>query len=340
MAYPVSNSSTFPNADFDMSPAYSGTFIPTIWSAKIVEKLYAASVFGDISNTDYQGEISGVGDKVIINLAPTITVSDYTAGTGLSYQVPAPNTIELLIDKGKYFAFQMNDVLRHQSKVNQLEVFSSNAAEQMRVSIDATVLGGIFNQGSANNKGTAAGVKSGAFNLGSDAAPISINATAGDAANVLKKILELASVLDEQNVPDSDRFLVIDPLTRTLLMQTNLAQAYFTGDASSPVRNGLIGKIDRFNVYVSNQLPYGAAGATTTGDWKDAAGNTVAAVVGTGAKRRAILAGHKMAITFASQITKMETVRNPNDFGDFVRSLNVFGYKVVKPEALALLIVA
>jgi hypothetical protein len=36
----------------------------------------------------------------------------------------------------------------------------------------------------------------------------------------------------------------------------------------------------------------------------------------------------------------METVRNPNDFGDYIRSLNVFGYKVVKPEAMALLIAA
>ena len=58
------------------------------------------------------------------------------------------------------------------------------------------------------------------------------------------------------------------------------------------------------------------------------------------AKRRVIIAGHKSAITFASQVTKMETVRNPSDFGDYIRSLNVYGFKVVKPEALALLIVS
>ena len=342
MAYPVSSSGTFPNANFTTNPAYSGSFIPTVWSAKINEKFYATSVFGDISNTDYQGDISGVGDKVIINNAPTITVSDYVAGTALSYQIPVPSTQELLIDKGKYFAFQLNDVLRHESMVNQLEVFSSNAAEQMRVAMDAEVLYGVFDQAKAvANKGATAGVKSGSFNLGTDASPISLNATAGDAANVLKKILELASVLDEQNVPDSDRWLVIDPLTRTLLMQTNIAQAYITGDTSSPLRNGLIGKIDRFNIYVSNQLPYGAAGTTPTSNWYSGDGALSSkTAAGTSAKRRAIIAGHKSAITFASQITKMETVRNPNDFGDFVRSLNVYGYKVVKPEALALLIAA
>ena len=57
-------------------------------------------------------------------------------------------------------------------------------------------------------------------------------------------------------------------------------------------------------------------------------------------KRRAIIAGHKSALTFASQITKMETVRNPNDFGDYIRSLNVYGFKVVKPESLVLGVVA
>jgi hypothetical protein len=52
------------------------------------------------------------------------------------------------------------------------------------------------------------------------------------------------------------------------------------------------------------------------------------------------MAGHKSAISFASQMTKMETVRNPSDFGDYVRGLNVFGYTVTKPESLALAVVA
>ena len=103
--------------------------------------------------------------------------------------------------------------------------------------------------------------------------------------------------------------------------------------------NGKIGTIDRFTVYVSNQLPRGAAG--TAQPWVSGAGdeNSIT-TTGTVAKRRAIVAGHKSAITFVSQITKMETVRTPNDFGDFIRSLNVFGFKVVKPESLALMIVA
>lgn len=330
----VTAAATFPvAAPFNTNPSYSGTFIPVIWSAKLNAKFYAASIYGDIANTDFQGEISGMGDKLIINQAPTITVSDYTVGSGLTYEVPTPSTIEMVIDKGKSFAFQINDVLEYQAKPALLDMFSADAAEQMRTAIDSQVLYNTFSQGAAANKGATAGAKSASYDLGTDDTPITLTA-----ANVLQKILELASVLDEQNVPDSDRYVVIDPYTRTLLLQSNLAQAQFMGDATSAVRNGLIGTIDRFKVYLSNQLP--KAVTATNSPWLSGDG-TENSITSTGdVKRRAIIAGHKSAITFASQVTKMETVRNPDDFGDYIRSLNVYGFKVVKPEALALLVAA
>ena len=46
------------------------------------------------------------------------------------------------------------------------------------------------------------------------------------------------------------------------------------------------------------------------------------------------MAGTKDAISFASQITNVETLRAQSTFGNIVRGLNVYGYKVVKPEAL------
>ena len=319
---------------FDSNGAsYSGAFIPTVWAAKLNAKFYAASVYGDIANTDWQGDISSMGDKVIINTAPTITVSNYEAGTTLTYQVPASDSTELLIDKGKYFPFQINDVLEYQAKPNLMDMFAADAAEQMRIAIDSTVLYNTFSGGAAANKGATAGAKSSSYNLGTDTAPITLTGS-----NVLQKILEMASVLDEQNIPDNDRWLVIDPYTRSLLLQSNLAQAQFMGDATSPVRNGKIGTIDRFTAYVSNQLPKAIAGSNTP--WLSGDGTENSVTSTSGLKRRVIIAGHKSAITFASQITKMEQIRNPNDFGDYVRSLNVYGYKVIKPTSLALMVAA
>lgn len=308
----------------------SGSFIPTLWSAKLNQKFYKATVFGEIANTSYEGEISGMGDKVVINNRPDITINDYQVGTSLSYQVPTPSTVELPIDRAKYFAFQVNDVVAHQAQPKLMDMFSDDASMQMKISIDSSVLlgtatkQGIWNDVPAANQGATAGAITGGYNLGTATAPVALTA-----ANVLATLTALAGVLDEQNIPETDRWLVIDPLTRQILMQSNLAQAQFMGDDKSMVRNGKIGMIDRFTVYVSNQLPKAAATQDYFG----------AAAAGT-AKRRLILAGHKSAVTFASQMTKMETVRNPSDFGDYIRGLNVYGWKTIIPTGLASALVA
>lgn len=312
------------SGSFNTTPSYSGTFIPTLWSARLNAKFYAATVFGEIANTNWEGEIKNRGDKIIINNIPSIAINDYTVGSTLTYEVPTPEKIELAVDKAKSFAFQVSDVLAYQSQPELLDMFTNDAAEQMKVAIDSTVLAGTFDQGSADNMGATAGAVSHSFDLGTDSAPITLSGT-----NILQNLTALSAVLDEQNVPESGRWLVIDPATRQTLMQSNLAQAQFMGDSSSMIRNGRIGQIDRFTVYVSNQLPTAAAGQ----DWD---GTTLTGA----AKRRAIIAGHSTGITFASQMQKVEMLKNPTDFGEYCRGLNIFGYKVIKPESLALLTVA
>jgi len=311
-------------APFNSNPAYSGTFIPTIWSGKLNVKFYATTVFGEIANTNYEGDIKNLGDKVVINNIPSISINDYTVGQNLNYEVPAPNKVELTIEKAKYFGVNVSDVLEYQAQPKLMDMFTNDAANQMRIAIDRDLLLNSFNDGVAANKGSGAGVKSGSFNLGTDNSPITLAA-----ANVLNTITSLSSVLDEQNVPETDRWLVISPYVRNILMASPLAQAYVTGDGQSILRNGKIGTIDRFTIYVSNQLPTAAAGKDFFG--ADQAG---------AAKRQAIMAGHKSAITFASQIAKVETLQNPNDFGQLVRGLNVYGYNTIKPESLAMALVA
>ena len=325
-AYPL-NAGGFnaPNGQTAYSgTAYSGTFIPTLWSGKLAQKFYAATVFGEIANTDWQGDITGMGDTVIINTIPTITINNYSIGQNLAYEIPAPSTISLTINKGKYFGVNVNNVLELQAKPKLMDVFTNDAAQQMKIAVDTDVLAGTFNQGAAYNQGATAGKISGSFNLGTDTAPVSLTA-----ANILQNITALSSVLDEANVPETDRWLVISPTERQILMQSNLAQAQFMGDPSSILRNGKIGMIDRFTVYVSNLLPRAALDKNwdgTTGSGK--------------AKRHAVMAGHKSGITFASQIAKVESLQNPNDFGTLIRGLNVYGYKVAQADAVALLVAA
>jgi hypothetical protein len=311
-------------APFNTNPAYSGTFIPALWSGKLNVKFYQTTVFGDIANTNYEGEIKSLGDNITINNVPSIAINDYVVGQNLNYQTPAPSKVDLTIDKAKYFGVNVSDVLEYQAKPNLMSMFTDDASKQMSINIDRAILLAEFNNGVAANKGATAGVLSGSVNLGTDAAPVVLTAT-----SVLPLILGMATVLDEQNVPDTDRFLVIDPATRLMLMQSDLKAAYLTGDSQSVMRNGKLGGIDRFTVYLSNQLPSAGAGVDFNGN---AQGGAV--------KRRVLLAGHKSALTFAAQITKTENLPNPNDFGTLVRGLNVYGHKMIKGEAWVLALVA
>lgn len=310
-------------APFNTTPSASGTFIPQVWSGKLNAKFYATTVFGEISNTNYEGDIKNMGDTVWINNIPTITISNYTIGQNLNYQVPTPSVVELQISLAKYFGVNVSDVIAYQSQPKLMDMFTSDAAKQMAISIDRDILLNTVTTPAAANKGSTAGLLSASYNMGTDAAPVVLTST-----NVLNLITSMASVLDEQNIPDTDRFIVITPYMRNILMSSPLAQAYVTGDSASILRNGKIGTIDRFTIYVSNLLPAAAAGL-------DFFGNTLAGAL----KRTAIYAGSKMAITFASQITKVEALQNPNDFGNLVRGLNVYGYSTILPQAIALALV-
>lgn len=323
------------SGSFDTNPSYSGSFIPQLWSNKLNAKFYANTMMTEIANTDWEGEIKNQGDTIRIRTAPSITINDYAgAGTTLSSEVPTPIYQDMQINKGKYFSVQVNDVLAHQADMDLMNMFTDDAAKQLKIEIENECFFQWFvTEGAASaNAGASAGAKSGAYNLGTDTTPVDQSTP----ANVLNTILAMSAALDEQNVPESDRWLIMTPRDRNLLMQTDIAQAYFTGDQSSIVRTGKIGQLDRFTVYVSNLLPKGAAGkALVNGQAATSSGATLS----NAKDRRTMVAGHKSAVSFASQIAKTEPLRNQTDFGDIVRGLAVYGRKVVKDDALVTAIV-
>ena len=275
-------------SDFNYASGQAG-FIPEVFSKLLQAKFYSASVLPAISNTDYEGEISGQGDKVHIRTVPAVSVADYT-GT-VSYANLTTSPVELLIDQAKSYAFKIDDVLSAQGDIDMLAEASKDAAESMRIAVETDVL---------------ANVVTGATTIGAQ--------TAVTTSNILEEILGMAKDLDELNIPEEGRFIVLSPEFVSLLKQSELRQAYLTGDDTSPLRNGKVGVVDRFTVYQSNML-------YTPGS-------------GTDAGYTHVLAGHPKAISFASQFTNTETVRMESTFGDQVRGLKVFGSKVVTPDAL------
>jgi hypothetical protein len=303
---------------------YAGVFIPQIWSGKLQVKFYQSTVLSSITNNDWEGEIKDQGDKVEIRTIPSITISNYTKGQSLTSQVPSGGVVELLIDKGKYFQVVVDDVDDVQSDLKLMDIFTNDAAQQMKIAIDTDVLAGVKNAAAAANQGAAAGALSANVNLGDGNSTGGLTGAKLTKDNVIEKIVAMGQVLDEQNVPEVGRWMVIPAWLAALIKTSDLKDASISGDNMSPLRNGRLGMVDRFTLYVSNLLP------TATGATREAGDSGAGTVKGT-----YVYAGTNDAITFASQVTKVESLRSQTTFGNLVRGLNVYGYKVIKPEALA-----
>lgn len=362
MAYPISGA---PYAGANQNPAYSGVFIPTIWSGKFVEKFYDATVLGAIASTDYEGEIRNYGDTINIRTHPTITINAYAANQALNVQRPSSALTTLQINAGAYFNTVLDDVMEIQADVDLLSNWADNASEQMKVYVDSAILGvtSIGNNVDLKNLGTAAGRLSGTINLGysvntltavsTPGVPLFLGSVSGASGNtgvdvaharkIVDAIIDFGLVLDEQRVPETGRWVVLPPWAAAMIKRSAFQQAYLTGDSVSIARNGRLGMIDRFMIYVSNLLPSGSAGNTAvTGstNFPILAGSQAGTGLGTSVGTEwAVYFGHSLGLTFASQMTKVETLRSESTFGTLMRGLQVWGFSVINPTLVGCAIV-
>jgi hypothetical protein len=175
---------------------------------------------------------------VWIRTVPTITIRDYQKGGTLIVERPDNPKVSLSINFAKYFNCVCDDIDKHQADIALMDVWAGDAGEQMKLAVDTDILANIYASADATNKGLTAGRKSASFNLGATGSPYAVTA-----ANVVDLITAAATVADEQNWPESGRWLVIPAWMRYLLMNSDLKNASLSGDESSILRNGRIGMI-------------------------------------------------------------------------------------------------
>ena len=197
-----------------------------------------------------------------IRTKPTITIRDYLAGGQLAVDRPASNIVDLKIDKGLYFNEVLDDVMEIQSDINLMGIWSDDAAQQMKITVDQRVLKSMLNAAAPQNRGITAGKISGNINLGVTGTPVPIianqaNPPVAGQVTILQLVLRLGLVLDEQNIPEQGRWIVMPAWAAAMIKGSELRQAYLSGDQTSILRNGRLGMIDRFTLYVSNLLPEG-----------------------------------------------------------------------------------
>ena len=332
----------------------NGNFSPIIYSKQVQLAFRKKSVVEEITNSDYFGEISSTGDTVKIIKEPEITVKEYARGAQITPQDLDDEDFSLVVDKANYFAFKVDDIEEAHSHVNFGEMASNRAAYRLSDQFDQEVLGYLsgWKQSSLNSVASAANttvsgtkavssagtnelldsmlVDANDFNGGTAGNSIVVKPRAGgDSLNTttanatpLAVIARMSRKLDQQYVPSTDRWLVVDPVFAELMKDED-SRLFQSDWGGSGLQNGLIlNNVHGFKVYMSNNLPAkgnGATGATSTG-------STHFGV---------ICAGHSSSVATAEQINKTESYRDPDSFADIVRGMHLYGRKILKPEALS-----
>ncbi len=256
-------------------------FIPELWAATILRTLENNLVATKICNTEYTGEIKKHGDTVHFGQLADVTIGTY-AGS-ITYEELNGTDIPVPVDQQDYFAFKVSDIDAAQANVALQSSQAARAAYQLRDKCDKYILGLYAQAGKT------------------------ITNTAVNSVNVFEAISDMSLALDEANVPNESKWIVIPPWVKHKLL---LAGVKFG------VKNGIDGQngVDwtkelGFDLYVSNNVAL-ASGASCC------------------------LGGSKNAIAFADQVTNTRAMDLEDSFDVGVSGLHLFGAKTIKADEL------
>lgn len=286
-------------------------FISTIWSARLLANLEKSFVFGqpNVINRDYEGEIKGKGSTVKITSIGDITIGDYTKDSDIADpQALADAQATLNITQSKYFNFAVDDVSAAQMSPSLMDGAMKQSAYNLSDVADqfiaATMVAGV----ATANK------------IGSSATGIVPSTTEGSGTMAWDYLLQLGTALSVANVPKQGRWAIVPPwFVERLAGDKRFSDASASGSTDA-LLNGMVKRAAGFDILESNNCPKiaGTGGENGKTDY-------------------AILAGTPIATTFADSVNKVEAYRPEKRFADAVKGLHVYGAKVVRPNALAML---
>ena len=284
----------------------NGGFTPELWSKKLNVALDDHGKYTDIVNRKYEGEIRTKGDKVYFYTPGSLTAADYnpnaTGFSGIEYADPTGDKQYLTVDQAKVISFVVDDIKRVQADINLIETFTKRIAVAGSQVKDRYI--NSLAVANAKNK------------LHADSA-LSISKD-----NVWAMVCDMYAVLGRENAlingvdyAGKRPALVVTPEVEGIIKQCS--QYFANAFGNDVLRKGQIGTLGGFDVFVDTNIKTDKSGTGTAATYS-----------------QTIVALTSDAITYAEQITKMETLRDKDTFGDYVRCLLVYGGKVANPACI------
>lgn len=271
-------------------------FIPKLWQAKIQDQISKGSILTGIVNRDFEGQLS-YGNKLQVTDLQPVTVKNLASRTdNVTYDDITTTATEFVIDQMFYSAVKVNNIDQVQVAGKDLMgKISTSMANAILEKHESFLHAELLSSGTTFQPDGRAGA-----------------ATGGD---LFKVILGLRKALNKAQAPTAGRVLLVNPEAEEMLFTTsvagasnpdfNLTRVDATGTTDG-LRECLIGRLAGFDVITTPYFPE----------------STHPTLAGLAPK----------AVSFAQQIEKTDAFTSHDSFSDLLRSLTVFGGKVMKPK--------
>ncbi len=213
------------------------TFIPEVWSARLLNAYRKNLVYANLLNRDYEGEIKAMGDTVHITSLTDVKVKKYAKGTDIEDPDELTTTEQnLVVDQGEYFNIKLNDVDKIQARADLMDTAMQSASYGLTDAADKYIAG-LLKAGTVTEE------------LGSDSSPLVVTKE-----NAYEILVKMRTALNKKNVPKQGRWVVMPPEFEGFML-LDPRFAYNTAESVGGLLNGAVARAAGFDIYISNNVP-------------------------------------------------------------------------------------
>ena len=247
----------FGGSNVILTNADTAGFVPEIWSDEIFAAKKANLVLASlVRRLSVKGK---KGNAVNLPVPSRGSASAKAANTIVATITESGNDVQILLTAHWEYSRLIEDVVNIQALPSLRKFYTDDAGFALGTALDTALFNATrtLNGGdgtSAWDKAVIAGDGTTAF---VDAAG-NANATAITDAGIRRAI----QVLDDNNMPMNDRFMVVPPVGRRVLMGlARFTEQAFYGNGD-PIRNGKLGQVYGMTVHASSNCPTPSAATT------------------------------------------------------------------------------
>lgn len=214
------------------------SFIPTIWSARLLMHLDNALVAKNFFNTDYEGEIRDQGDTVRINQIGNISIFKYVRNTDMTPPEELSTAAQdLIIDQADAFNFQIDDIDAVQMRVPLMDRAMQRSAYALAEKQDTFLFNTLATAVPTTNK------------VGS--------VTIASPDEMYELLVHLRTIMVKNNVPSIGRRVAVPPEAVAMLLKDDRFVGTGGTNAEGTLQSGFVGRAAGFFIFEVNTTPGG-----------------------------------------------------------------------------------